>query len=78
MERHESDLIAINEFLNSRGWELVKSSLTEERENTKENLAISTDADDEVLKGVCRGLKLAIEMPEMVKSDIKSKLKEVK
>jgi hypothetical protein len=73
MERFETDLIAVNELLASRGWAIIKSALIDERENKKENLTISNEADDEVLKGVCQGLKLAIDMPDMVKKDLKEK-----
>jgi hypothetical protein len=73
MEKNELDLIAITELLNSRGWALIKEALIEERENKKENLVISSETEDEVLKGICQGLALALEMPEMIKKHLKNK-----
>jgi hypothetical protein len=66
------DLEAITVLLNSRGWQLVKESIHEERERKKENLTISSETEDEVLKGVCQGLLLALDMPELIKKDLKS------
>ena len=73
MNKNENDLIAINELIKSNGWALVKEALIEERENKKENLVISSETEDEILKGQCQGLSLALEMPELIKKHIKDK-----